>query len=273
MPASSARSPSRPGARRRSPPRSTCRRRGGRSARSTASAATGPRGCSTTARASRSATSARELLADVDARAVDGRDARARGQGVRARRRRRAARRQPASTSRRSQRSGELVALEGGWWTTRELRELEQRALETARERAARARRRRVAADARDAGRRRDRASGIGTRSRDEQREALETITGPGGVVVLVGEAGTGKGVVLDAAREAWERDGHRVIGTAVAGATAQRLGADAGIRETMTADSLIAPRRARHARSSIDAVGRGDGRGRDGRHAPPRQR
>ena len=42
-----------------------------------------------------------------------------------------------------------------------------------------------------------------------EQREALETITGPGGVIVLVGEAGTGKGVVLDAAREAWEREGN----------------------------------------------------------------
>jgi AAA domain len=74
----------------------------------------------------------------------------------------------------------------------------------------------------------------------EEQARALETLTGPGGVVVLVGAAGTGKGVVLDAAREAWERDDRHVIGTAVAGATAQRLGPDAGIRETMTADSLI---------------------------------
>ena len=30
-----------------------------------------------------------------------------------------------------------------------------------------------------------------------EQREALETITGRGGVTVLVGQAGTGKGVVI----------------------------------------------------------------------------
>jgi ATP-dependent exoDNAse (exonuclease V) alpha subunit len=58
-------------------------------------------------------------------------------------------------------------------------------------------------------------------------------------VAVLVGQAGTGKGVVIGAAREAWERDGRRVIGTAVAGATAKRLGADAGIRETMTVDAL----------------------------------
>ncbi len=68
-------------------------------------------------------------------------------------------------------------------------------------------------------------ASDSGTSLSDEQQHALETITGPGGVIVLVGEAGTGKGVVLGAAREAWERDGHRVIGTAVAGAAAQRLG------------------------------------------------
>jgi len=136
------------------------------------------------------------------------------------------------------QQSGELVALEGGWWTTRELRELEQHALDSARDRSGE----RVgvaSASARDAG-----LDAAAERWRhdlsEEQAEALATITGHGGVVVLVGEAGTGKGVVLDAAREAWERDGHCVIGTAVAGATAQRLGADAGIRETMTADSLI---------------------------------
>jgi ATP-dependent exoDNAse (exonuclease V) alpha subunit len=56
---------------------------------------------------------------------------------------------------------------------------------------------------------------------------------------------------VLDAAREAWERDGQRVIGTAIAGATAQRLGADAGIGETMTTDSLI--RRVEHDRLKLD--------------------
>ena len=79
----------------------------------------------------------------------------------------------------------------------------------------------------------------VGGSLSDEQQQALELVTGRGGVTVLVGEAGTGKGVVLGAAREAWERDGHRVIGTAVAGAAAQRLGTDAGIRETMTADAL----------------------------------
>ncbi len=85
-----------------------------------------------------------------------------------------------------------------------------------------------------------------------EQQDALETVTGRGGVAVLVGQAGTGKGVVIGAAREAWERDGRRVIGTAVAGATAKRLGADSGIRETMTVDALTT----RHAsgRLGLDA-------------------
>ena len=147
------------------------------------------------------------------------------------------------------QQSGELVELEGGWWTTRELRELEQHALDTARERTGE--RAGVAStDGREAG-----LEGAterhGHRLSDEQTRALETITGDGGVVVLVGEAGTGKGVVLDGAREAWERDGQRVIGTAIAGATAQRLGADAGIRETTTTDSLIG--RVEHDKLTLD--------------------
>jgi conjugative relaxase-like TrwC/TraI family protein len=148
------------------------------------------------------------------------------------------------------ERSGELVRLEGGWWTTRELRELEQHALDTARERTGE----RVGvaspcarnAGAEAAAERHDHTLSV------EQREALETITGPGGVVVLVGEAGTGKGVVLDAARESWEHENHRVIGTAVAGATAQRLGTDAGIAETMTADSLI--HRVEHDKLTLDS-------------------
>jgi hypothetical protein len=147
-------------------------------------------------------------------------------------------------------REGELVELEGGMWTTRELRELEQHALASVHERADQPAGV-VSRSARDAaiehaGER------VGGSLSDEQRRALEVITGRGGVSVLIGEAGTGKGVVLGAARDAWERDGYRVIGTAVAGAAAQRLGSEAGMPETMTADALM--HRVEHGRLELDS-------------------
>ncbi len=136
-------------------------------------------------------------------------------------------------------RSGELVALQGGRWTTRELRDLELRTVELAVSRSTA----KVApvsesslCEARLEVQRETRGS-----LSAEQREAVRTITGPGGVSVLVGQAGTGKGVVIGAAAGAWQREGYEVIGTAVAGATAERLGADAGLAQSMTTDALLA--------------------------------
>ncbi len=125
-----------------------------------------------------------------------------------------------------STRSGELIRLQGGSWTTRELRELEQQTLATV----AVPRRRGGGAGERARLReaRRDVQREIRGTLSAEQREAVKTITGPGGVSVLVGQAGTGKGVVIATAAGAWQREGYQVIGTAVAGATAERLGADA---------------------------------------------
>jgi conjugative relaxase-like TrwC/TraI family protein len=143
-------------------------------------------------------------------------------------------------------RTGELVELDGGRWTTRELRELEQRTLGLTDDLATAASPGAPEAAltaARESARRQLRAP----LSR-EQQDALETVTGPAGMAVLIGQAGTGKGVVIGAAREAWERDGRRVIGTAVAGATAKRLGADSGIGETMTVDALTT----RHASGGL---------------------
>lgn len=57
---------------------------------------------------------------------------------------------------------------------------------------------------------------------------------------VLVGQAGTGKGVVIRTASEAWRREGYEVIGTAIAGATAKRLGADAKLDRSLTTDALL---------------------------------
>jgi conjugative relaxase-like TrwC/TraI family protein len=136
-------------------------------------------------------------------------------------------------------RSGELVALQGGRWTTRDLRELELRTVKLAVSNAT-ARPAPVTESALCAARQEVQRE-LRKPLSAEQREALQTITGPGGVTVLIGQAGTGKGVVLSAAAGAWQRDGYQVIGTAVAGATAERLGADAGLQRASTTDSLLA--------------------------------
>ena len=135
-------------------------------------------------------------------------------------------------------RADELVALQGGMWTTRELREREQRTVELVASRADE-----KATPVRDETLERARTQierEIGGRLSAEQRQALQTITGEGGVSVLVGQAGTGKGVVLAAASEAWREEGYSVIGTAIAGATAERLGADARLERSFTTDALI---------------------------------
>ena len=53
-------------------------------------------------------------------------------------------------------------------------------------------------------------AERIGGRLSDEQAHALEVITGPERGAILVGPAGTGKGVVIDAAARAEQYTGHR---------------------------------------------------------------
>ena len=76
-----------------------------------------------------------------------------------------------------------------------------------------------------------------------EQTAALSAITGEERLAVLVGPAGTGKGVVIDMAARAEKHAGHHTIGVAVSGSTAERLGettpALAGL--TSTIDGLIA--------------------------------
>ncbi len=135
-------------------------------------------------------------------------------------------------------RSGELIQLEGAKWTTRELREREQQTLATVKGRAGER-----TAPVREQSLReaeQEVAREIGGPLTREQRDALHTITGQGGVSTLIGQAGTGKGVVLSAATNAWQKDGYKVIGTAVAGATAERLGADAKTDQALTTDALL---------------------------------
>lgn len=61
-----------------------------------------------------------------------------------------------------------------------------------------------------------------------EQRQAVAQLTAPARAALLIGPAGTGKGVVIDAAAHAEHAAGREVYGLAVAGRTAQRLGESA---------------------------------------------
>jgi hypothetical protein len=135
-------------------------------------------------------------------------------------------------------RSGELIELQDGTWTTRRLRELEQTTVKIAEQRAsentALVSERSLKQARREIGRE------IKGSLTPEQRDALQTITGPGGIAVLVGRAGTGKGVTLATATRAWQLEEKEVIGTAVAGATAQRPQADAKLDRSFTTDGLL---------------------------------
>jgi len=75
-----------------------------------------------------------------------------------------------------------------------------------------------------------------------EQKTALRAVTGPERLAVLVGPAGTGKGVVIDAAARAEQNTGREVLAVAVAGSTAERLGRDvpALAGKTLSLDALI---------------------------------
>jgi conjugative relaxase-like TrwC/TraI family protein len=122
-------------------------------------------------------------------------------------------------------RGGELLTLEGGRVTSREIRQLEQHVIDVAVSAAGRgADGAPVGAD-REAGlHAAEAALGEGKHLYDEQREAFELLTGGAGWVCLSGRAGTGKGPVLHAAAEAYRAAGWRVIACAMDGTTARRM-------------------------------------------------
>jgi len=86
----------------------------------------------------------------------------------------------------------------------------------------------------------------------NEQTRALQTITGPERAAILIGPAGTGKGVVIDAAARAEQLAGRETVGVAVSWSTAERLGRDspALAGQTFSVDALTA--RVEHGRIEI---------------------
>jgi Ti-type conjugative transfer relaxase TraA len=64
----------------------------------------------------------------------------------------------------------------------------------------------------------------------EEQKTAIEHVAGGARIAAVVGRAGAGKTTMMKAAREAWEREGYRVIGGALAGKAAEGLEKEAGI-------------------------------------------
>jgi ATP-dependent exoDNAse (exonuclease V) alpha subunit len=96
-------------------------------------------------------------------------------------------------------------------------------------------------------------AERIGGRLSEEQIHALRVITGPERGAILVGPAGTGKGVVIDAAARAEQHKGSQTLGISVSGSTAQTLGQDtpALTGQTLTLDALVS--RVEYGRLTVD--------------------
>jgi ATP-dependent exoDNAse (exonuclease V) alpha subunit len=79
----------------------------------------------------------------------------------------------------------------------------------------------------------------------DEQATMVRRLCKDGDpVAVVVGKAGAGKTFALDVARQAWQQDGHRVIGAALARRAAEELEQGAGIESTTIAALLLDLRR-----------------------------
>jgi Ti-type conjugative transfer relaxase TraA len=88
-----------------------------------------------------------------------------------------------------------------------------------------------------------------------EQKAAFEHLTSGGDLKNVVGYAGTGKSYMLGAAREAWEAQGYRVQGAALAGIAAENLTGSSGIVSRTIASRVAAWDRGEERLTSKDVL------------------
>jgi conjugative relaxase-like TrwC/TraI family protein len=131
--------------------------------------------------------------------------------------------REALQTAREMVRERRILTLEGGRMTTLAVRTQEQ-AIERRAGNLAKPASQDVG-DAERATAMREVAERIGGQLTEEQEMALLILTGAERLNVLVGPAGTGKGVVIDVAARAEQLAGRETLGIAVSGSTAERLG------------------------------------------------
>jgi len=74
-----------------------------------------------------------------------------------------------------------------------------------------------------------------------EQVDAVRHVTGDAAIAAVIGLAGAGKSMLLAAARVAWEGEGRRVVGAALAGKAAEGLEDSSGIRSRTLASWELA--------------------------------
>jgi Ti-type conjugative transfer relaxase TraA len=84
-----------------------------------------------------------------------------------------------------------------------------------------------------------------------EQARAFRHATGPEGIAIIDGQAGTGKSFSMTAIRKAYEAQGHRVIGLAPTNAVAQDMGRDGFAHATTIHSELFAVKNRRTAWNS----------------------
>ena len=72
-----------------------------------------------------------------------------------------------------------------------------------------------------------------------EQRAAFERATGPEGLSIIVGKAGTGKSYTMRAIRQAYEAEGYRVLGLAPTGVVVEDMKRD-GFKDARTLHSAL---------------------------------